>query len=302
MPLTSWSSLQGTGTTGRDRRGDYRRMKISLLSDVHLSMHPLAAPITDADVVVVAGDLGRPAVAIEWAAQFDKPTVLVAGNHEFYGSDLASALEQLRELAAGTSVHVLERNEWQHDGVRFLGCTLWSDHRLYTTSEERDLGLKQAAELVRDFSRIGVAPDFEQKFTPALSQLLFDNSVAWLEEKFAEPCEGPTVVVTHFAPSRQSIHGRFAGSPLNACFVSDLEAQILRWQPELWLHGHTHDSFDYRIGNTRVVANPRGYAPNGVVENARFEPSLVIEVSRRDAGWKKADSQRDLNSTPRTNA
>ena len=253
-------------------------MKISLLSDLHLSMHPLAAPRPDVDIVVLAGDLGRPAAAIEWARQYDQPTLFVAGNHEFYGSDLVSAPAQLRAYAEGTSVRVLERNEWRHGGVRFLGCTLWSDHRLYATPEERELGLEQAAKFIRDFSHIGVAPDFEQKFTPALSQLLFDNSVAWLEEKFAEPYEGATVVITHFAPARRSIHPRFAGSPVNACFVSDLEAQILRWQPRLWFHGHTHDSFDYRIGGTRVVANPRGYAPNGEVENKLFNPALVIEV------------------------
>lgn len=253
-------------------------MKISLLSDLHLSMHPLAAPRTDADIVVLAGDLGRPTAAIEWARQYEQPTLFVAGNHEFYGSDLASAPAQLRTHAQGTSVRVLERSAWQHGGVRFLGCTLWSDHRLYASDEERELGLKQAGEFVRDFSRIRVAPGFQEKFTPALSQLLFDESVAWLEERFAERHDGATVVITHYAPSRQSIHPRFAGSPLNACFISDLEAQILRWQPQLWLHGHTHDSFDYKIGSTRVVANPRGYAPNGVVENKLFDPTLVIEV------------------------
>ncbi|MGH8798020.1 MAG: metallophosphoesterase [Caldimonas sp.] len=253
-------------------------MKISLLSDLHLSMHPLAAPRPVADVVVIAGDLGRPAAAIEWARQYAQPTLFVAGNHEFYGSDLASARAQLRAQAVGTSVRVLERGAWKHDGVRFLGCTLWSDHRLNAGAEERELGLKQAAEFVRDFSRIRVAPGFPDLYTPALSQLLFDESVAWLEERFAERHDGPTVVVTHFAPSRQSIHPRFAGSPLNACFISDLEAQILRWQPQLWLHGHTHDSFDYKIGSTRVVANPRGYAPKGEVENKHFDPMLVVEV------------------------
>jgi Icc-related predicted phosphoesterase len=60
--------------------------------------------------------------------------------------------------------------------------------------------------------------------------------------------------------------------------VSDLERQIRRWQPQLWLHGHTHDSFDYRVGATRVVANPRGYAPGGQIENASFDPDLVIEL------------------------
>lgn len=253
-------------------------MKISLLSDLHLSMHPIDAPRTGADVVVIAGDLGRPAPAMAWASQFDVPTLFVAGNHEFYGSDLVSAMAQLRELARGTGVRVLERNEWRHRGVRFLGCTLWADHRLHTDATQRELGLQRAVELVHDFSRIGVAPDFEQRFSPAVSRLLFDSSVAWLEERFAEPHEGPTVVVTHFAPSRQSIHPRFDGSLINACFVSDLQPQIERWQPALWLHGHTHDSFDYRIGKTRVVANPRGYAPKGKVENERFDASLVIEI------------------------
>jgi Icc-related predicted phosphoesterase len=253
-------------------------MKILLLSDLHLSLHPLAPPNTDADVVVLAGDLGRPAAALEWARQITQPTLFVAGNHEFYGSDPVSALAQLREGAQGTSVHVLERDEWHFAGVRFLGCTLWSDHRLHTTPEERELGLKLAVERVRDFSRISAAPGIDQRLTPALAQRLCDESVAWLDERFALQHEGPTVVVTHFAPSRRSIHARFAGSPINACFVSDLEDRIRRWQPHLWLHGHTHDSFDYRVGATRVVANPRGYAPGGVVENPMFDPTLVIEV------------------------
>lgn len=254
-------------------------MRILLLSDLHLSVQPMALPQTDVDVVVLAGDLGRPAAALQWARQFSRPTLLVAGNHEFYGSDLGTAMAQLREGAKGTSVRVLECEEWSFAGVRFLGCTLWSDHRLHTVPRERELGLQQAVASMRDFSRIGVAPELDERLTPALSQQLFDQSVAWLEAKFAQPYAGPTVVVTHFAPSRGSIHARFSGSLLNACFVSDLEAQILRWQPDLWLHGHTHDSFDYLIGRTRVVANPRGYAPEGVVENPCFDPSLVLELA-----------------------
>lgn len=253
-------------------------MKISLLSDLHLSVHPMTAPDTDADVVVIAGDLLRPAGAIAWARQFDKPTLFVAGNHEFYGSDLVTTYRELRELAEGSAVRVLERNTWIHGGVRFLGCSLWSDYRLYDSPQARAQGLEQASKMVRDFSRIRVAPDFDEKFTPAISQCLFESSVAWLEDQFAQVHDGPTVVVTHFAPSPGSIEPRFAGSVLNACFVSDLEAQIRRWQPVLWLHGHVHASFDYRVGATRVIANPRGYAPAGKVENPHFNPGLVIEI------------------------
>ena len=254
-------------------------MKIALLSDLHLSVQAMDAPATNADVVVLAGDLHRPAGAIDWARQFRQPTLFVAGNHEFYGSDLVTTMHELRALAQGTGVQVLDHDVWLHHGVRFLGCTLWSDYRLYDSPAQRAQGLQQAAELVRDFSRIRSAPDFDEKFTPALSQYLFARAVAWLEQQFAIAHDGPTVVITHFAPARGSIAARFAGSPLNACFVSDLEPQIRRWQPALWLHGHVHDSFDYRIGNTRVVANPRGYAPKGVVENPAFDAALTIELS-----------------------
>ena len=254
-------------------------MKIALLSDLHLSMAPLPKPPTDADVVVLAGDLGRPEAAMEWARQYTQPTLFVAGNHEYYGSDLVTTLAELRARAAGTAVRVLERDEWHHQGVRFLGCTLWADHRLLESLEERDRGIAQAMGFVRDFERIRVAPGFDDRFTPALSQLLCDASIDWLGQRFAEAHAGPTVVVTHFAPARGSIAARFAGSPLNGCFVSDLEAHIRRWQPALWLHGHTHDSFDYRIGATRVVANPRGYVLKGRVENERFDPALVLEIA-----------------------
>ncbi|MCZ2104084.1 MAG: metallophosphoesterase family protein [Burkholderiales bacterium] len=253
-------------------------MKIALLSDLHLSVLGMEPPPTQADVVVLAGDLQRPAQAMEWARRYAQPTLFVAGNHEFFGGDVMGTYAQLRAHAQGSSVRVLEQDEWRHDGVRFLGCTLWSDFRLFDTREQRDAALQKITTFARDYTRIAAAPDFDDRFTPALSQLLFDQSVAWLERRFAEPFDGPTVVITHFAPARGSIAAQFVGSPINAAFVSDLEAQIMRWQPALWLHGHVHDSFDYRIGATRVVANPRGYAKNGVNENKHFDPTLVLEV------------------------
>ncbi len=254
-------------------------MRIHLLSDLHLSVQGMEAPRAEADVVVLAGDLARPAAAIAWARALERPVVFVAGNHEFYGGDLDTTQSELQALAQGSTVQVLERRAWEHEGVRFLGCTLWSDHRLFDQAEERELARTMAVERVRDFSRIRVAPE-GPLFTPEDARRLFDASVAWLDAQFMQAHPGPTVVVTHFAPSKQSIHPRFAGSPINACFVSDLEAQLERWQPALWLHGHVHDSFDYRIGATRVVANPRGYVLNGKVENEAFVPGLVVEVGR----------------------
>ncbi|EHP40658.1 Ser/Thr protein phosphatase family protein [Cupriavidus basilensis OR16] len=134
--------------------------------------------------------------------------------------------------------------------------------------------------LMRDFSRIRVAPDFEERFTPATSQALFADSVAWLAERFHAPHDGQTVVITHFAPSPLSISPKFAGSHLNASFVSDLRQEISAWQPALWVHGHTHDSFDYQLGATRVVCNPRGYIrrKTGEPENPSFDWCYTVEI------------------------
>ena len=106
-------------------------MKIALLSDLHLSVQAMDVPATNADVVVLAGDLHRPAGAMEQARQFCQPTLFVAGNHGFDGGDLSTTMCELREHAQGTVVRVLDHEVWLHGGVRFLGCTLWSDNRLF---------------------------------------------------------------------------------------------------------------------------------------------------------------------------
>jgi hypothetical protein len=86
-------------------------------------------------------------------------------------------------------------------------------------------------------------------------------------------------VITHHAPSRHSIHPRFADSLLNACFVSDAAHLLGADRVSLWIHGHTHDSFDHRVNGTRVVCNPRGYARGGVNENPAFDPHFSVEVN-----------------------
>lgn len=253
-------------------------MRIALLSDIHLSVNALPFPDVDADIVVLAGDISRPAAAIEWAKSCPLPVVYVAGNHEFYGSDLFSTYEHLNRLSQGTQIHVLERSEYLHNGVRFLGCTLWSDYRLFDSAEDRAQGVDLATKLMRDFTHIKISPDFPDLFSPAVSQLVFLQTVAWLEDCFTRDGTTPTVVVSHFAPTRLSISPLFENSPINASFVSDLEDRINVWQPALWLHGHTHGSFDYAVGKTRVICNARGYAKNGVNENPEFNGSYVIDL------------------------
>lgn len=253
-------------------------MRLHILSDLHLSVGALDHPRTAADVVVLAGDIARPKEAIAWARGFDRPVLYVAGNHEFYGGSIDGTVDELRQLCAGTNVTLLERGELVLDGVRFLGTTLWTDFRLLGDGVARDEAMGVAQSLIRDFSRIRRTIDAPEPFSPADSAALFDTQAAWLSERLGRAHGGPTVVITHHAPSPRSIHPRFAGSPVNAAFVSDASRLLDGRRAALWIHGHTHDSFDYVENGTRVLCNPRGYAKEGVNENARFDPGLVLDL------------------------
>lgn len=256
-------------------------MRLAILSDLHLTVAEIPVPDVDCDAVILAGDVARPQQAMDWARQFTVPVIYVPGNHEFYGASVSGTVAVLRQHAQGSNIHMLDREVVCIGGVRFLGCTLWTDFRLLPSAELRAASVAEASKSIRDFSRIttgDVADPGDALFSPAVSCQIFDQSVAWLEEEFAKSFDGSTVVVTHHAPSRGSINPKYADSLLNACFVSDLDAHIVRWNPTLWVHGHTHDSYDYRVANTRIVCNPRGYARDGVAENAAFDLSLVIQV------------------------
>ena len=132
---------------------------------------------------------------------------------------------------------------------------------------------------MRDFSRIRVRSDAPDMFQPADAARLFAIQSGWLARSLARPFDGPTVIITHHAPSPRSIHPRFDGALLNACFVSNAEHLLAAGSADLWVHGHTHDSVDYLLGSTRVVCNPRGYMRNGVAENPCFDVDLLVEVA-----------------------
>lgn len=252
-------------------------MRVQVLSDLHLGVSGLETPRAAADVMVLAGDIARPAQAIAWASYVGRPVLYVSGNHEFYGGSIAGTARELKRLSRGTVVRMLDCDQIVLGGVRFLGATLWTDF-LLAGAEQREQAMAQAGVAVRDFSRIHQDQAPDALFSPADAAALFARHRAWLQARLAEPFAGPTVVITHHAPSPRSIHPRFATSPLNGCYISDLEYLMASHRVRLWIHGHTHDSFDYAVNGTRVVCNPRGYAKAGVNENAAFDPALTIDL------------------------
>jgi predicted phosphodiesterase len=254
-------------------------MKLHILSDLHLSQAGLPLPQAEADLVILAGDIARPEQALEWAARIDRPVLYVPGNHEFYGGSIPGTLNRLRQLSAGTKVQVLDRDAVSLGGVRFLGATLWTDFMLLGDGPGRAQAEEAALRMMRDFQRIHLDEARTELFTPSHCAALFARDAQWLATQLAQPHDGPTVVITHHAPARGSIHPRFAGSPLNACFVSDARHLLDGRRAQLWIHGHTHDSFDYAVNGTRVVCNPRGYARDGVNENASFDANFTVDLA-----------------------
>ena len=251
-------------------------MKLHILSDLHLEisgMQPHSAS-NGADVIVLAGDIHKGAKGIRWAREVwpDNPIIYVAGNHEFYGGESGDVLEMMRKAAEETGVHFLG-GELTIDNVRFLGATLWTDFLLFG-AEQQEKCMAAGHRGLNDFRAI---KNGGRPFTPQDSLDLHKASRAWLTEKLAESFDGKTVVVTHHAPSRGSLADRFAQDPVSACFVSELDHLVE--QADLWIHGHTHDSFDYRVGKCRVICNPRGYEfASGGPENFDFAPTLLVDI------------------------
>ena len=251
-------------------------MKMHILSDLHLEYSAFEPPMVDADVIVLAGDIWTGVRGIVWARQTwpDKEVVFVPGNHEFYRSEIGIENEMMEQAARLYGVHVLNRKEIVIGGVRFLGATLWTDFRLFGEAERLN-AYAAGLNALRDFRVI----DYGSKtLRPQDSAVFNADDVAWLERKLLnESFDGETVVVTHHLPSRRSVAERYSKQLLSACFASDFDH--LMGFSKVWIHGHTHDSFDYEINGTRVVCNPRGYSADGEApENSEFNPELVVQV------------------------
>ena len=252
-------------------------MKLLILSDLHNEFEPFVPVPTEADLVILAGDIGTKARAVQWAASAfgSLPVVMVAGNHDLWGSSIPRGYEKMKDAARGTRVHFLQNDQVVIDGVRFLGATLWTNYRL---TANQPLAMWDARQrMVRDFKKVRNAQF--GKTSPAFMLEQHFKSAQFLSEQMAMPFSGKTVVVTHHAPTGASIPERFRAdsqSHLNAAYASNLEHMMGGDAVQLWVHGHTHDSLDMNIAGTRVICNPRGYAPDDL--NPDFLPGFLVEV------------------------
>jgi len=242
-------------------------MRINYFSDIHLEFGRCAIPDTNADIVIAAGDIGIYDQGIDWLKSIDKPVIYVAGNHEFYNYEYHNTLKMLREKCAGTNIHFLENNVFKFGGVRFLGCSLWTDLFVEgpNTAEIFACGLN-------DFRKIRYA---DNMFTPRQYSDLYQHSKAWLEKELAKPFKGQTVVVTHHAPTLISWYDSPNAFKMIA-YCNDLKSLFHEYDISVWFHGHTHNIGNYRVAGSRVLSNTRGYVGHKPV--AKFDLNKTVAI------------------------
>jgi hypothetical protein len=179
-------------------------MKIAIYSDLHLEMAPFVPPEDlAADVVVLAGDINVGTRGIEWARKTfgSRPIVYVHGNHEFYGGVLQKVRAEAAEMAAIHDVHLLDPGVVVIDGVRFVGCTLWTGFKLRVVTEagmrsDPVLASAVADQQMNDYHRIrfrdGPHGEIYRRLRPLDTGREFGLQAAWLYMRLEEPFDGPT--------------------------------------------------------------------------------------------------------------
>jgi len=258
-------------------------MLIRVASDIHLEfgmddynfiLPPL--PEDPETVLILAGDIHTGTSATDEFLPFVSSrfahVFYVLGNHEFYGFDFNTVAEDIRyEIDDITNVTLLDDDYFIHNGVRFVGSTLWTDVK------KRDpLSIMLVRNSMNDYraikkagSRLSVYDTIDHP----------EESVEYLKNTLNTPFDGPTVVVTHHGPSYQSAHYMYRGNraeQLNVAYYSDLEYLMHEYNISYWFHGHTHSTMSYEINGCKVRMNPRGYGEEP--ENPDYDPLFRVEV------------------------
>jgi len=260
-------------------------MKFWIFSDLHRErpdphIHPQTTEPFDG--IICAGDVAGSVLETglyltRLAADYDKPFIFVPGNHEFYDQNIDFSRFP-RQI-----VQQLWVDPDTGENVRLIGATLWTDYNL----DGDPVGAMQSAALMigdhTAISRIETNHKSSKfgspvRFMPSDALDLHQIQLNQMIKALRQPHAGKTVIVTHHAPSGKSVSLNHAQSNINPSFASNLEGLIEEFRPDLWVHGHMHNSSDYRIGETRVICNPKGYLRNGFPENPDFNPELIVDI------------------------
>jgi len=249
-------------------------MKIRLLCDLHCERGLFDYRPVGENVVVLPGDVHSLNRHEEFLDQIplDIPVIMVPGNHEYYDSEFHAVNEYLRELNSQRPNFICLFNESIHvKGVEFFGGTMFTDF------DNNPLAELEARKGINDFSYIYLDDERSSRYWTTEAhkdehRKFCDKLSYWLKRCTDEQ---KRVVISHFCPHPLAIHPTYRDSGLiNDYFTADMN-NYMGW-PGLWLFGHSHESSDVMVGETRVVNNPHGY--NSIYDNADFDPHMIIEI------------------------
>ena len=271
------------------------------MSDLHLEFADLTLP--GGDVLILSGDLceaknikkamyNKDMVLLEHESKDKRPdrffrfleeecskykqVIYVMGNHEHYGFQYQKTLPHIKEQLPD-NIHLLENETYTIEDVTFVGATLWTD--MNKGDNLTMFHMKSAMNDYRQVTMFNEAKATYHRLTPERTVEDHHKSRIYIREAVEANPTGKVVVVTHHAPCKASIKPQYQDDHLmNGAYSSDLSEFILdNPQIRVWTHGHTHDMFDYMIGSTRILCNPRGY--KGYEERAEeFDPAFGFDV------------------------
>jgi Icc-related predicted phosphoesterase len=269
-------------------------MIINLVSDIHTEFGYQALP--GGDVLILAGDICEARTlrnelhstkALPYTPgklnAYDffyhecakyKKVFYVMGNHEHYRGRFDKT-KALLESMMPPNVTILENEVVEYEGVMFMGATMWTN-----LNNGDSLTMYHIKNMMNDYKVIqfhDTVKDVYHKLPPEVTFKTHVHSMQYFREMLSIHRDKPFVVITHHAPSFMSVNDRFRNDrTMNGGYASDLSEDILDNENiRVWVHGHMHDPVDYKIGETRVLANPRGYVP---YEGDKFLPGFYFEV------------------------
>lgn len=292
-------------------------LKIQLMSDAHgrwgqIDPHP------EAHLAVALGDMSDGTEAVGWLAELGMPVIYVPGNHEYYGTDLSTGLDELRRAAWGTNVTVADRQTVTVGAARFICATLWTDHggmdpdlalaSSRALNDWRSIGVEQwlsdpdnleAYDRARNefqarwADRVAMFPKNPDRMNPLVALIEHRRALTYLAQEISKPWAGPTIVLTHHAPTLHSLTfaGYFATLDCGAvssklsrkmrphkigAYANSLDYLLTNSTIELWLHGHLHQGIQFTVNGVGMITNPTGHHAG---QNLRYTRSLLLPVN-----------------------
>lgn len=261
-------------------------MKLRLMSDLHTEFTlnkfiDFQVKEEDKDIILIlAGDIGVGTSAYKQVSFFSKHykhVIYIAGNHEFYYNTVGITEYDIKTMFESDfdNVSVLIDDCLVLDDVNFWGGTFWSDSS-DSSNPLFDYQVKRSMTDYKVIKRINESTGKSVTFEPSCQAYHHKKSFKSLDKWICTNKYKKKVVITHHAPSDLSSLDCYKGSIINKCFYTDYEQYITQNDINLWCHGHMHNSSDYLLGDTRVVANPFGYT--GMNINKNFDAKLILEV------------------------